>query len=378
MTKYIAGLLALLVLACGCSKNAAETSAPQTVTVQTALAEAREVQDITQAVGTVQSKNEAVLSSKLTGIVQAVWADAGDRAGKGKILLTIEDADIKARRTEAEEAKAEAQGAISEAEAATDEAHAARENADADLVRMKNLFVQGAVTKKEYEGALMQSKVMAAKVGQAEARKKQAKARTAQAEAAILQADINMGYTIIRAPFSGVVTEKSASKGELASPGRPLMKMVDDNTLRLSATVKEGGLGGIMLGMPVSVRIDALGRDLEGQVEEIIPAADSMTRSFEVRITLPKAEGLMPGMFGRAKLPSGKRKMIGIPRDALVEKEGMQGVYTVARDGIIRFQLVRAGGEAEGMREVLSGLSGGETVIVGDKSQVREGMKAAL
>ncbi|HLB24795.1 MAG TPA: efflux RND transporter periplasmic adaptor subunit [Nitrospirota bacterium] len=369
-------LAVFITIFAACAREQAGPTEEKAVPVMTATVPSGEFPDTITVVGTVESKREAVLSSKVTGVIQEFWVDEGDRVGKGKILLTIEDDDIQARKREAEQAKAEGAAALAEADAAHREARAAALNAGINLERVQSLYRDQAVTRKELDDAQTLDETAAAKVEQAGARINQVKAKIAQAEAEVAQADAMLGYTIIRSPYSGVVTLKTANKGEIASPGRPLLKVVDDSELRVSATVNEGAARGVSGGDAAKVSVDAVpGREIDGTVSDVVPAADPATRTFNIKVELPPAPGLLPGMFARVNLASGVRTAVLLPDGALADMQGVQGVYVVTPEGRLGFRAISLGGELAGRREVLSGLKGGERVVVGDTASLREGMK---
>jgi len=376
MRRHLMFLLLATALASSCAKQAPAPPEPAPVAVTTAFVEARELPDTVQAVGTVEASREAVLSSKIMGTITALRVDEGQRVAKGDVLIVLDAADIKAKQEGAMHAKEEGAAALREAEAGLDEAKAAQENASVNLGRMKSLYDDSAVTKKELDDTDTEARMAGAKVEQAEARIKQAKARIAQAVAAINETEATLGYSVIRSPLNGAVVSKMAQQGEMAVPGMPLLKVSDDTDLRLNTTVKESGLSGINRGDSVRVRVDAIpGLELTGKITEIVPAAEPATRSFVVKVDLPPTIGLLPGMFGRAYLPNGTRKAVLIPKVALVDKEGMKGVYVVTPEGRLTFQTVLAGDPVDDMVEALSGLSGGEKVVVGDTASLKEGMK---
>ena len=379
---FLIALIAVVFLFSACSKEEKPREAVQSgppVAITAAVVKAAEVPDNIVSVGTVESKKEAAVSAKVMGVIQQVWVEEGDRVGKGQVLLTIDDADIKAKRREAVQAKAEGVAALAEVNAAMDEAKAALANTNVNLGRMKNLYADNAVTKKELDDITTQYSMALAKVGQVAAKKKEVQAKIAQANAGISQTDIMLGYTVIRSPISGVVTQKMASAGEMATPGRPLVKVVNSHDLRLVATVNESEVSDLTRGQQLRVAVDALpGTDITGRISDIIPAADPATRSFTVKIDLPQLSGLMPGMFGKAYLPVGTRKAVLIPDGAHVDLEGVKGVFVVTPKGTLRFQAVKTGEKSEGLTEAVTGLSGGETVATGNLAGLTEGMKVTV
>ena len=157
-----------------------------------------------------------------------------------------------------------------------------------------------------------------------------ARAGQAQANAALAQARTSLGYTLIHAPFAGVVTEKKADPGTLASPGMPLFTIEDTRNYRLEVTVDENDIRIVRAGQSASVSLDALGNaELSGKVVQIVPAADPASRSFLVKIGLPADAHIHSGLFGRARFPKGERQTLLIPRAAIVEHGQLQGVYVV-------------------------------------------------
>ncbi|MHB8173682.1 MAG: efflux RND transporter periplasmic adaptor subunit [Nitrospirota bacterium] len=370
-------LFPLILFFIGCSKEPQKPPARQAaVQVPTALVVARDITNTVQTVGTVEAKDEATLSSKIMGAITDIRVSEGSVVRKGEILVTLDAADIAAKKQQAVEARAGGQAALKETEAAILGAKAALENARINYGRFKNLYKEQAVTKKELDDMSAQFKMAKAGEEQAAAKKKQVEAKIAQADAAIKETDVLLGYAVIRSPLNGAVTGKMANVGEMASPGRPLLKIVDNETLRLACEVKEGDIAGIKKGDTVKVAVDALGGGkLAGRVTEIVPAADPSTRSFTVKIDLPETPGLKSGMFGRAWLASGKRRAVLLPEAALVDKEGMKGVWVVTPESTLNFRAVRLGAKTDGEWEVLAGLSGGEKVAVGNVDNLQEGMK---
>ena len=368
----------IFTLFLGCSRSPQRPPAQQNtpVEVPTALVSTREITNTLQTVGTVEAKKEATLSAKLMGAITAINVSEGSVVRKGETLVTIDAADIAAKRQQAIDARAEGRAALKETDAAIAGAKAALANAKINYGRFQNLYKEQAVTKKELDDMSTQLRMAEAGAAQAEAKKKQVQAKISQADAAIKETDVMLGYAVIRSPINGAVTAKMANVGEMASPGRPLLTVVDNNSLRLACNVREDDIAGIHKGNAVKVTVDALnGRKIEGVVSEIVPAADPSTRSFTIKINLPETADLRPGMFGRAWIPSGKARAVLAPDAAVVDKEGMKGVWVVTPENTVSFRAVRLGAEADKEREILAGLSGGERVAVGNLDNLQEGMK---
>lgn len=337
--------IAVTLIACGKKEEKGhEVMKGPAVQVSIAKVEKGDITQFSESVGTVKAAREATVASKVMGPVVRLNFKDGDRMKDGAVLLEIDDRDITAQ--------------LEQAQAGVAEASAAYKNADMNFQRMQRLLEQKSATQQQLDNAVAQNDM--------------AKAKVQQAHANVEALKVMIGYTKVAAPFSGVITEKSIEKGEMASPGRPLFKITDDSALRLETEVKEADIKGIKTGNKIDVRIDALDRVLKGNVSKIIPSGDSATHSFMVKIDLPKAEGLLSGMFGRAYLQKGVSAAVLIPKSALIDKGQLTGVFIV-KDNAAGFRVVRAGYSSGDKVEVLSGLSEGEMVAVSNLEKLGDG-----
>jgi RND family efflux transporter MFP subunit len=196
------------------------------------------------------------------------------------------------------------------------------------------------------------------------ARRDMKRAGQTQAKAALAQAHTSFSYTRILAPFDGVVTERKADPGALASPGLPIFTVEAQGHYRLEATVNENDLRYVRMGEQVPVVVDALETsELEGKVAQIVPAADPGSRSFLAKIDLPADARLRSGLFGRAQFSRGKRSSLLIPQTAVLERGQLQGVYVLDPNKIADLRYVTLGKTTGPEVEVLAGLQEGERVV---------------
>jgi RND family efflux transporter MFP subunit len=191
-----------------------------------------------------------------------------------------------------------------------------------------------------------------------------ARAGQAQTQAALSQARTSLDYSRIRAPFDGVVTEKKADPGTLASPGMPIFTVEDVRRYRLEADVNESDLQYVKTGQQVPVVIDALSNSaLKGRVVQMVPAADSASRTFLVKIELPTDARLRSGLFGRAQFSRGQRQALMIPRTAIVERGQLQGIYVLDQNRVANLRYITLGKLSGADVEVLAGLQDGEQLV---------------
>jgi RND family efflux transporter MFP subunit len=183
-----------------------------------------------------------------------------------------------------------------------------------------------------------------------------------------------LSYTKITAPFAGVVTRKTVDAGDLAGPGVPLLEIEDQQQYRLEALVNEDQIASVKAGAPVPVKLDALGgQELPGTVSEIVPAADSSSRSFVVKIDLPRDPAIKSGLFGRARFSVDQKEVLTIPASAVVQRGQLTGVYVAGDDNVARLRLITIGKRHGDQYEALSGLDAGERIVTDGVERVNDG-----
>jgi RND family efflux transporter MFP subunit len=209
------------------------------------------------------------------------------------------------------------------------------------------------------------------------ARRNQLDSKLAGVQQEIHAAKIMREYARIAAPFSGVVTAKSVEPGNLAAPGAPLLTIEQDGDYRLETSVDESKLPFVKTGQNVEVTLEALDRRFTARVSEIVPAVDSASRAYTVKIDLPALANLRSGMFGRAWFPMGARSVLTVPAPAVIERGQLQSVYVI-EDGFARNRLVTTGKKMTDAVELLSGLSEGEKVVNPVASGVADGVRVEV
>lgn len=342
--------LAIGISACS-STNPASVSAPETVQgVALLQVHPQTVADTFQATGTVQAAETAQLAPQMMGTITAVNVTEGSRVAAGQVLARISAAQPQAGLQQAE-------ASLSAAKQGVAAAQSGQALAASTMQRYELLHQRKSVSAQEYDEVRQQLQA-------ANARLDIAKANEAQAEAAVAQAATALSFTQIRAPFSGVVTKRLVDPGALASPGMPLFVLDSIGGYRLEVTVDESSLPILRTGEPVQVNIDAIGnRQLTGKIVQIYPAVDADSRSFTVKIELPKDASLRSGLFGRATFTRGQKTSIVIPQSAILHQGNLASVYVVGPDRIAQLRYITLGGTVGSDVEVLSGLSADETIV---------------
>ncbi|MBZ5501942.1 MAG: efflux RND transporter periplasmic adaptor subunit [Acidobacteriia bacterium] len=350
--------LSLLILAAGLAGCASEPrpkpAAPETVTHVSVIAVQRtSLPDWLEAPGTVQAAQTSQVSSQMTATITQMRAREGDRVQSQQVLAVLDDTQPRAAMQAATAAEAAAQNDVSGAESELT-------LAESTMKRYQQLYDKKSVSPQEFDE-------IKARYQRALARRDMARAGQQQANAELSRARASLGYAQIRAPFAGIVTERKADTGTLASPGMPLFTIEDTRSYRLEVTVDESDIGIVRLGgaaPAIPVTIDALGSaELRGKVVQIVPAADPASRSFLVKVQLPTDARLRSGLFGRARFSRGQRGALVIPDSSIVRRGQLQGVYVIDASQIAALRYVTLGKTSGQQTEVLAGLQEGERLI---------------
>jgi RND family efflux transporter MFP subunit len=351
-TSVAAPIFVLLTLAglAGCSGEQKQTATqPEVVRGRVTSARKANVPDYLEAVGTVRAAQSSQVASQMMGNILEIRVREGDRVRRGQALAVIDEAQPRA-------ALDRATGAASAAQQEVQAAQSDFNLSQTTLKRYQDLYDKKSVSPQEFDE-------VKARAQSAQARYDMARAGAAQAQAALAQARTAFEYTRLRAPFDGIVTEKKADAGTLASPGMPLFTVEDPRRYRLEATVDEADISLVRIGRQTAVRIDALNDELAGKVVQIVPAADPATRSFMVKIDLPADARLRSGFFGRARFVRGERTAVIVPQSAVVQRGQLQGVYVLDASRIAGLRYVTLGAPHGDQVEILSGLDGNEQII---------------
>lgn len=345
---------AILLTACGGShEKAAGGEAPAPVLAATAKAELSETPGRVELYGTVESDKSAAVSSRVMAAVVAVPVSEGDLVKAGDVLVEIDPQTAKGQEAQARGALAQAKAALSLAER--------------NHQRFQELRKKNACSELELDMARMQFE--------------QATGAVEQAQGAVEAASSVARESRVVAPFAGRVTRKMVDPGELAAPGRPLVMLESATGRRLAISVPESlvSSSGLAVGRTLRVTIDSRPEllDLTGKVVEMSPGADPASHTFAAKLEL-SGGSVRTGFTGRALLETKARKAVLVPKSAVLPQGGMSFVVVRDDQGKARSRAVTTGGETGDRVEILSGLAGGETVLLGlgavprDGAEVRE------
>ena len=359
--------------ACSSKEQARPPSPPQVSGVAVETIRLHSTPEYYEAVGTVEAKISSQLGAQISGTVRKILVKEGDRVRRGQLLAVLDDRTERAQLAAAAAGIEASSEGLAEVRQSLQAAMADRKFAEATFHRYRGLLEKNSVSRQEYDNAETQYKAALANENAIKAREKQVAAQRQQAQAQHASAAIVLSYSRILSPIDGVVTAKSVDEGTLVMPGTPLLTVEDTHHFRLEASVPALYIGRVRVGQPVPAEIGS--QQVRGRVAEIVPAADPNTRTFTVKIELPANCDCQSGQYGKAEMSIGEQNRLLVPRDALVSRGELEGLFAVNSKGIAQYQLVKTGKVFDDHVEILSGLADGERIAVSKVDRLRDGMR---
>jgi RND family efflux transporter MFP subunit len=286
------------------------------------------------ATGTIRSVHETTIASKLLARVVGVNLKAGQSVHAGDVLVQLDDTDLRAK--------------LQQAKAAMASADARHSQAVSDEKRSAQLRKTNVVSQQEYEQNVTSVTSSAAEL--------------LRAQESIKEMQAMLDWATVRSPIDGIVTDKKIDVGDMVTPGQVLLTLFDPKQMQLIASVRESLTHQLKIGQKIGVQVDVLKKICSGTISEIVPEAQSASRTFQVKVTGPCPAGIYTGMFGRIMIPLQEEQVLVIPRQAL-QNVGQLELVDVMDNGRITRRAVRTGRPIEDDVEVLSGLSEGEEVF---------------
>lgn len=347
-SRFVSPVLAVLLAACG-GKPATPAASQATPPLATFTVAADAANGEQRWDGTVQAVQSAVLTAQTNARVLALPHEVGDTVRQGEVLLRLTDV--------------EQQSAALAAKAQVAAARAAYVDAEANYRRYAAIYPQGYVAKATYDQSLAQRNAAKAQLDAA-----QEQARNAGAQ---------QDYTVVRAPFDGVVTKRYVQAGEaVAGPPfpQPLIAIASLAQLRVEATLPQAVAEALRAAGHATVLADD-GRRIEAGQLTVFPVADPATHTVTVRLDLPAGtRGLYPGVTVKLAFAgtgiAADKTALSLPAGALVQRGELTGAYVV-EGGTVSLRQLRVGERQGGRATVLAGLAPGERVALDPDAAAR-------
>lgn len=300
--------------------------------------------------GTLVPRSQATVRAQLSGSLVRTYVDQGRYVKAGQAIAEIDPTAIADQSTSAKIAVTNAQAQLNIAE---------REHS-----RVQALEKAGAIAQRDVE--------------QAEKAVVSAQAALSAAKAQLASANKQLGNTTLRAPFSGVVSEKLVATGDVVQPGTAIYTIVDPSTLELQATIPADAIGLVHIGLPVKFSITGYpNQKFTGTVTRINPSADPATRQIRIYAEIPnQGQTLVGGLYAEGRIASVLKTGISLPNDA-VDKRMITPAVERVRRGVVERVPVTLGpaDEAAGVVQIVAGVNAGDTVLRGSAKEIALGTK---
>jgi RND family efflux transporter MFP subunit len=330
----------------GCDDHGTERNSKVAAPVDAAvdIVELKEIPVYHAIPGSVISDERVEVSSRVIGFIEHLDVREGQRVKRGDLLVRIDPSDINEAIRQARSSVTAAQEDLSDAEQ--------------DVRKYTGLAESGSVASETLRKAKVRADI--------------ARTTLDKAKSALSAAEAQKDYSTVTSPVDGVIVSVAKRSGEMATAGSPILTVESREVLLFKAYVSEQSLASFNTQTPVTVKIDALGKEFAGRIRGIVPSGDDVTRRYEINVLLPDDPALVPGMFGRAEIRLGSYHGPVVPQAAIIQRGGLDGVFVV-ENGIARFRWLRTARELDGVVEITSGLKGGETILTDADGRLPDG-----
>jgi RND family efflux transporter MFP subunit len=375
-----AATLSGLLIAC----RQTTTSAAEQPTVPTATARPANLANELVLTAEFTPYQDVDVMAKVAGYVKNIRVDIGDHVRQGDLLATLEVPELQNDMAKASAGVAAAQANITTARAAVTRAEAGENIAHLSFQRIEDVSVKqpGLVPRQEVDVAQAHDLEAGAQLASAQSALRSAQEMLTQAESEHQRTVTMLQYATIRAPFTGVITKRYANTGSMIQAGissqtqaMPVVRLAQNNLLRLTLPVPVSAVADIHSGNPVEVNVTTLNRTFAGKITRSADSLETSTRTMDTEVDVPNPDGsLVPGMYAEVHLHLATHpNVLSVPVDA-VEGLGttVQHVYLV-REGRLHLVPVTVGLQTPARVEILSGLRAGDQVVVGRHSGLSDG-----
>lgn len=375
------------------SDRAAKSSSALTnASVQSYRAERRDMMRTISLSGQTVPLAQVDLSTKYAGNITAVYVDLGDTVEPGQVLLEQDPVDtslqLSQNRAAWAQAAAETKSAQSQFYSDLQKAQVEYATAKMNYNRYVILKDEGAVSQKDLD-TMYQALIVAKaaldnlqlqNVGDTPALIAGKQAAQAKAKYTVDSLSKQLEDLTIRAPRHGVISYRNAEAGAMAAANTKVLTITDTSGIYIDCPVAEADVAAIQPGMTVSVSVESLANTYDGTITYVSPAMDPTNKTYIVRITLSNPDTLLRGgMFAQSSLEVlQRRNTLFVPKDALVEQNGVSQLYVINPDSTIAIRTVKTGLRNDNYVEILEGLSDGEQIATTNLARLRDGVSVTI
>ena len=365
LMKILISTLIIMGFISACNKSDDENDKnAEAVPVEVSIVKLGSVSQLLDYSGDIHAEYEVKVFSKIPDRIEKFYVDEGDNINKSQIIARITATTIK-------------QG-VKQAEAALAAAHAQEINLKLEFDRAKRLFSENAMSKQQYDAVQTQFEA--------------AKAQAEQAQAGLVSVKSQLGDAELTAPISGIIGQRFYEEGDMASPGTPVVSIVQMDKVKIVFDATEEDLGKLAIGQEAAIKVRSYtDKIFSGKMQKISPVLDPETRMAKVEVLIDNSKHLLkPGMYAEVSVTTGLiQDVIVIPRYVTIESttmEKIQGedqvqknyyVYTVenghAKQRKLNIRYINHKSIA-----VNSGIAVGDTLVVLGQNNLRDGLPVSI
>jgi RND family efflux transporter MFP subunit len=283
----------------------------------------------------LEARQTTIISARILARINQISPRAGDLVKKGDILIQLEQNDLQSRMLQAKQNINGIQARQSEAKR--------------NLARTIELFKNKSVS----EFDLDKSRTIYQTIN----------AELISAKQALSQAETTLSYATLIAPIDGRMVDRFAEPGDTAQPGIKLLSLYNPLSLRVEAQVREQLALTLINGQKIEIELPSVNKIIMGEIEEIVPAANTGSRSFLIKVRIAYSGNLLPGMYARMLIPAGTETKLMLPKENVAQVGQLDFVW-INVNGEIQRRFVRLGKEENGMVAIISGLVAGDEVVM--------------
>ena len=381
-----------LLLVCGLVRlftqkaKASPDDSAQVRTVAVALAQRGSIANSLTLSGEFRAYQAVDVHAKVAGFIRQIYVDVGDKVKSGQVLAELEVPELNAQVKGAEAAIERSKDSIQRAGSDVERASSSHTAYHAAYTRLKQASEArpGLIAEQELDDSLAKDKESEAQLSSSRAALSEAKSQMLIAEAERNRLAAMEAYSHITAPFAGVVTKRYADVGSLIQAGTasntqamPMVQLSEWTRLRLVVPIPESDVPQLRLGSTVDVRVPALNRTFQGRVARYADSLNEETRTMHTEIDMDNPDGkVLEGMYAETTIVLNKKEnVLTIPVQAVERRGATASVLTVDAQSRIREHAVTLGVESSDRVEILSGLHDTDRVVVGNRSEFRDGEK---
>ncbi|MDY6347549.1 MAG: efflux RND transporter periplasmic adaptor subunit [Bacteroidales bacterium] len=323
-------LAVVVVIVSGCKgKDEAVTAGDHKMTIRTQEVHSQEVEQTYEYTAIVEANAVNNIAPLTGGRIDKIYVEVGDRVGKGKVLVQMNENSLK-------------------------QAKAQLDNLKTSFHRIDELYKAGGASKSDWD------------------------ALKTQVDVAQTTYDNLLENTQLISPISGVVTQRNYDSGDLFG-GLPVVQVQQITPVKMNINISETLFKKVKVGTPVSVKVDAYGdEEFKGRVNLIYPTMDGATHTFPVEVQLSNGDGrVRPGMYARVTINFGTQTHVVVPDEAIFRQQGSGNRYVyVYKDGKVKFNQVVVGRHLDKAYELLSGdVHDGDMVATTGLSRLKDGLE---